>query len=160
MTGYASDTTVRPEKTRAEIETALSRYGADKFACGWDGNRAVIVFRCKERLVRFELPIPELSDSRFARDGRGRVRGPADRQKQHEQAVRSSWRRLLLCIKAKLESVASGIETFEEAFLAHVVIPGGATVGQWMGPQLDAAYTSGVLPQQILALPAAGGDTA
>jgi hypothetical protein len=37
---------------------------------------------------------------------------------------------LLLANKAKLSSVEDGIETFEDAFLAHIVMPDGTTVSQ------------------------------
>ena len=35
--------------------------------------------------------------------------------------------------------------TFEEEFLAHLVLPGGQTVGERLGPELDA-IDSGDLP--------------
>src|SRR6185437_13211207 len=50
------------------------------------------------------------------------------------------WRALLLAIKSKLESVSSGIESCEEAFLAHVVMPDGITVGQHARPRIESAY--------------------
>jgi hypothetical protein len=52
---------------------------------------------------------------------------------------------LLLCIKAKLESVEAKIETFEEAFLAHVVLPDGETVGEHALPAVAAIYKGGQL---------------
>ena len=39
----------------------------------------------------------------------------------------------------------TGIVTFEEEFLAHLVLPGGQTVGERLGPELDA-IDSGDLP--------------
>ena len=45
------------------------------------------------------------------------------------EEVRRRWRALLLVIKAKLESVESGIETFEEAFASQIVLANGQTVG-------------------------------
>lgn len=158
MSGYAAETTVDPSKTRGEIEATLKRYGADKFVSGWDEGRAVVGFRCKDRLVRFELHLPARTEKRFLRDGRGSIRSPAAIDREYEQAIRSLWRRLLLCIKAKLEAVNSGIETFEEAFLAHIVLPGNETVSEWLGPQLQAAYTSGTMPQSLLALPPASRE--
>ena len=47
------------------------------------------------------------------------------------KAVRSRnqrWREFLQCIRAKLDSVTTGIESFAEAFLAHVVMPDDRTV--------------------------------
>ncbi len=63
-----------------------------------------------------------------------------------EQERRRRWRALLLTIKAKLVSVENGIEKFEEAFLAHIVIAGGQTVGQKALPELAQIYKSGSMP--------------
>lgn len=41
---YAQNTEVSVEKSRAEIERTLQRYGATKFMYGSDTNRAVIAF--------------------------------------------------------------------------------------------------------------------
>jgi hypothetical protein len=43
-----------------------------------------------------------------------------------------------MVIKAKLEAVASGITTFDEEFLAHVVLETGETVAEQMIPKLPA----------------------
>ncbi|WP_210386043.1 hypothetical protein [Phyllobacterium sp. SYP-B3895] len=57
-----------------------------------------------------------------------------------EQACRSRWRALLLSIKAKLESVEAGIETFEDAFLAHIQMPDGLSVSEHVRPRIATAY--------------------
>jgi hypothetical protein len=44
----------------------------------------------------------------------------------------------VLAVKAKLISVADGIETFEEAFMAHVVMPDGRTVAETITPAKGA----------------------
>ena len=63
----------------------------------------------------------------------GNGRWPNDDQKyaRWEQACRERWRALVLCLKGKLESIESGIETFEQAFLAHTFLPSGETFGEW-----------------------------
>ena len=58
-----------------------------------------------------------------------------------------------LAIKAKLEAVEAGISSFEEEFLAHVVLPDGSTFGAWAKPQLAAVYAGGSMPAL---LPGAG----
>ncbi|HAM41715.1 MAG TPA: hypothetical protein DCP69_10380 [Candidatus Omnitrophica bacterium] len=146
---YAEQTTVPIERSRAEIERILSRYGASQFASGWGEGHAVIGFKAKDRLVRFDLPIPDRADKKYIRDGRGTVRNPAYRQRAWEQDCRQRWRALALAIKAKLEAVETGITTFEQEFLAHIVLPGGQTVGAWIGPQLDEAYTNGSMPRML-----------
>lgn len=139
---YAATTTVPIEKSKMEIERMLTRYGASKFASGWDATGATILFECAGRRVRFVLPLPIATDPKFARRDSRRM----DPTAALAQASRARWRSLALCIKAKLEAVESGIESFESAFLAHVVLPGGETVGTWIEPQLTETYATGRMP--------------
>jgi hypothetical protein len=148
---YAEGTEVSVSRSKAEIEELLMRYGADQFVSGWEspeageGARAVIGFRAEGRNVRFELPLPRRDDQAFSRTPTGRQRkNPEDAQRAWEQAQRQRWRALALVVKAKLEAVETGITTFEEEFLAHIVIPGsGKTIGEWIRPQVEAAYVHG-----------------
>lgn len=134
---YAARTEVSVDKSRTEIERTLKRYGADRFAYFTEADRAIVVFEAKQRRIRFDLPVPEAATTKG------------------EQLQRSRWRALLLCIKAKLESVDSKIETFEEAFLAHVVLPDGMTVMHHTQERIESAYKGGEM--QAL-LPAPKGD--
>jgi hypothetical protein len=122
---YAQRTKVPVDRTKTEIEQTLARYGADRFGYFSERGKAIVVFEAHERQLRFDLPLA---------DGESELGEGQRRQK---------WRALLLCIKAKLESVASGIETFEEAFLAHVVMPDGQTVFDHTQPKIDAVYKGG-----------------
>ncbi len=56
-------------------------------------------------------------------------------------------------MKAKLEAVEAGISSFEDEFLSATLLPDGSTVGDWARPQLEAAYTRGLMPGRLLALP-------
>ncbi len=49
-------------------------------------------------------------------------------------------------MKSKLEAVDSGIVTFEEEFLAHIVLPDGTRTGAWAVPQIERAYETGEMP--------------
>lgn len=131
---YAERTKVPVDQTKTEIERALARYGASHFAYFSEPERAIIIFHAHERRLRFDLPLPA-----GERDADQKIR-------------RQKWRALLLCVKAKLESVQSKIETFEEAFLAHVVMPDGFTVGQHTSSRIAAAYKSGEM-QPLLPAP-------
>ena len=122
---YAERTQVPVEKTKTEIEHTLTKYGADRFAYFTEKGSAMIVFEAHDRRLRFKIPLPPGNTARELK------------------AQRQKWRALLLCIKAKLESVAAKIETFEEAFLAHVVMPDGQTVGDITGPGILQAYKEG-----------------
>src|SRR3954447_16955867 len=146
---YAENTTVSPEKSRAEIERILSRYGASAFGYGWEGRNAVIMFRASDRHVKFALTMPDPESFRNIPAGqRGAYGRRTDKQVQerYDQAVRQRWRALALVVKAKLESVATGITSFEEEFLAHIVLPDGSTVGAWARPQLEEVYATGSMP--------------
>ena len=122
---YAQRTKVPVDRTKTEIEQTLARYGADRFAYFSERGKAIVVFEAHERRLRFDLPL-------------------ADGERELDEVKRrQKWRALLLCIKAKLESVASGIETFEEAFLAHVVMPDGQTVFDHTQSRIDAVYKGG-----------------
>lgn len=142
MSRYASKTTVAPEKSRNEIEATLRRYGAEGFVYGSFDGKAMIAFRAKGRNIKFMLPIPSIEDSEFkpkrARSGM--------RERNWEQGLRQRWRALALCIKAKLEAVEAGIVTFDEEFMAHIVLPGGQTVGEKFIPQLANALEGKQLP--------------
>ena len=131
---YASQTKVPVDRTRAEIEKVLTRYGADQFISGWERGRAMLGFRISNRMVRFELVLPEANPRR---------------QTQIDQDTRARWRALLLVIKAKLEAVASDITTLEQEFLAHIVLPGNRTVGQILIPQIEQTYATGQMPKLL-----------
>lgn len=163
MAKYAANTEVSVERSKAQIEATLTRYGADQFMAGWDPDRAFIGFRCHGRHVKFVLPLPrrDAEEFRYSRVNQYAARNlrSADAQlKAWEQACRQRWRALALCIKAKLETVESGITTFEDEFLAHIVLPNGETAGQWMHPQIESAYETGTMPSLLPALPPARGE--
>ena len=144
---FASSTSVSVERSRAEIEAVLKKYGATKFASGWDQDKAVIAFEMQARRIRFDIPIPPLSEFK-SREKWGSVRTVPDGEAERlrDQETRRRFRALLLVVKAKLEAVASNVSTFETEFLAFVVLPSGATVGQWLAPQIARTYEDGKMP--------------
>lgn len=144
---YAAQTEVSAERSRAEIEKTLIRYGAAGFAYGWQGAVVVIGFEMQDRRIRFKLPMPDKNLREFTHTpSRGNKRSPQEAEAAWEQATRQKWRALSLAIKAKLEAVESGITTFEEEFLAHIVLPNGKTYGEWAVPQIEQSYKHGILP--------------
>lgn len=153
MNRYASQTSVDSGASRSEIERTLSRYGADRFIYGWEEGGALIGFAMKERQVRFYLPMPERTERRFTHTpSKNQLRSPEAQAKEYEQAVRQKWRALALVIKAKLEAVESGITEFEDEFLAHITLPDGRSVGDFMKPQIEQAYLSGTMPKLLPAI--------
>lgn len=141
---YAEGTSVSTEKSRAEIETILRRYGAAGFLSGYDEDRAFIAFKMATRQVKFFMALPNPAEHRFTHTpGRGLKRPPQDAHREWEQACRQQWRALALVIKAKLEAVAAGITVFEDEFMAHIVLPDGKTVAEHVRPAIGKAYATG-----------------
>ena len=138
---FAQDTSVSVEKSKAEIEGLLTRYGATAFASGWQGNRAQIQFEAQGRRIRFVLPLPDPKNRKFTHSPeRYKMRSPDASRQAWEQACRQSWRALALVVKAKLEAVAAGIAEFENEFLANIVLPDGGTVAEHVRPQVALMY--------------------
>lgn len=160
---FAEKTSVPIERSKAEIERLLVKYGASHFGCGWAPGAALIHFVIArpegQRAVKFELPLPDRKDRAFThlkpRDKWSAERSESSAQALFDQEVRRRWRALALVIKAKLEAVATGIVLFDDEFLAHFVMPNGQTFGKWVAPRLGAAYLSGEMP--LLALPPGSG---
>lgn len=150
---FAAGTDVPVERSRAEVEEVLQRYGAESFAYGWGRSGAVIQFAASGRHVRMVLPLPDPQAEEFAMRRVNQHAGglvantPEKAQQLWEQACRQRWRALVLAIKAKLEAVEVGISTFEQEFLAHVVLPSGDTVGDAVAPAVETAYRTGTLPE-------------
>lgn len=144
MTRYANNTDVSSERSRAEIERTLQRYGADRFGYTTSREAAVLGFTCNGWTVRFHLPMPDPNAHEFTHTPtRNKERTPAQAYEAWEQACRQKWRALALVVKAKLEAVESGITTFEDEFLAHIVLPNGQTVGEQAVPRIREAYATG-----------------
>lgn len=147
MTRYAQHTDVSSERSRAEIERTLQRYGADRFAYSSSRTEAMVGFECHGLLVRFRLAMPNPTDRQFTHtEAKHLRRSEKQAYEAWEQACRQRWRALNLVVKAKLEAVEAGITTFEQEFLAHIVLPNGDTVADQVMPRIRQAYASGSTP--------------
>ena len=156
---YAENTTISSDKSRAEIEKLVAKYGASKFAYAWEdahdpgaeaAGRAQIQFVLANRHIRFLLPMPSRNDKSITHTAsRKWQRSDAEQERAYEQAVRQRWRALALVIKAKLEAVAAGITEFESEFLANIVMPDNRTVAEHVRPQIERAYIDGKVPAML-----------
>lgn len=146
---YAENTTVSFEKSVGETIELVRRRGADQIGQMEYPDRFEIGFKLSERLIRFVLPLPSIGDIPM-RNGRGSALDLQKRQELLAQAKRQRGRALMLAIKAKLESVESGIETIEEAFLANIVMADGQTVYERISRPIELEYAGG---QHIALLP-------
>lgn len=152
MARYAAATEVSSDRSKAEIERLLTRYGADAFMFGWSGAEAQIAFRMHGRHIRFRLQMPSKEDFRHT-PSRQWERSDKDMLASWEQACRQRWRALALIIKAKLEAIESGITDFETEMLAYTLLPNGETAAEWAAPQIERAYSTGEMPTALPAVP-------
>lgn len=156
---YAEKTEVPSDRSRAEIERTLTRYGASAFSYGWQGAAAAIMFEVTTkrgvRRIRFVLQMPDRNSREFTHTKHDypRRRSATAAQEAFDTACRQRWRALALVIKAKLEAIAANIAEFESEFLSYVVLPSNETVGEWLAPQLERALDEGTLPPMLPAGP-------
>lgn len=141
MRRYATATRVSCERTKAEIEKILARYGAQQFVYATKPEAALVGFIAHGKQIQFHLPLPKKNLNEFILTPSGRhERHPEDALKAWEQACRARWRALSNSIKMKLEAVEIGITTFEEEFMAHILIPGKGLAGKVLLPKINAIY--------------------
>lgn len=147
MGTFAKDTSITPEQSMAEIKATLRRWSASELAQYEDDHCVKIAFKTKDRQVKFSLPLPDRKGKEFIRASSNQhgAKGTFSEQMYH-QAIRQRYRALLLTIKAKSESVETGIETFDEAFMAQLVLPSGETIGEWAAPQIEKIYSGQAMP--------------
>lgn len=129
MSKYAKTTKVPVMQSVGEIQKTVERYGATSFQYVVAENRAGIAFQTSDppRMVKVQVSLPD-----------------------DPQQVRQRWRALLLVVKSKLESVESGIETFDEAWMPHIVVEStGETLGRMMLPDLGMRLATGKMPNLL-----------
>lgn len=136
---YAEATTVPMERSISEIVTLIKRRGAEQIGQMDHPTYFAIQFTIGDRMIRFKLPLCATYDGP-AKSGNGRAIDPSTVIAQRNRALA---RALLLVIKAKLESVESGIETIEQAFLANVVMSNGDTVYDRISRPIALEYEKG-----------------
>lgn len=146
MGKYAGNTTVSPEKSQAEIQTILRRYGADQFGVIENSKlrEASVVFEYNGILIKLTVGLP--SRSEFETTDTGRERTEQAIETALNQAIKQRWRALLLAIKAKLEAIECGISTVEQEFMAFMIMPDGRSLGDHVIPKLAEVVKSGKMP--------------
>lgn len=143
---YARNTSVPTERSRAEVERILSKYGATRFGTMTEPDGATIYFEFGGRQIQLRVPMPAKTDKAFTHKG-WRARTAPQRDLLWDAEYRRRWRVLVITVKAMLEAVDSRLLTFDQAFLAHIVIPGTAkTLSAAIVPKLDALYSGLSLP--------------
>jgi len=157
---FAEDTKVPVSKTRAEIEDLLRKHGVESTGTLWLKDKGIVAFQHERRVFRFQVELPKLEEFAFHPKRREydepKARNPEQQRDAWEQACRSKWRSILLIIKARLVAIEAGAETWESAFLFHVVTPNGEQLGPSIVEKLERAYREGgaTLPPLLPAGPA------
>jgi hypothetical protein len=156
---YAQGTDVPVERSRAELERLLTGRGGRNLVVGVHDDAGVLMVQCDVQGRRLRLVLPVPTPEQYRHDRAGRQRTAAATAKAVEAEMRRRWRALLLVVKGRFEAIDTGIEDFDTAWMPYLVLPEtGETVGQYLRPQIDAAYTHGRLPSPLpgapLALPA------
>ena len=166
----AYETTAVPvEKSQGEIRKLLYQHRASNFAfteMQHEGQRwAAIDFVLHEQRVRIRVPLknPNLAAVK-AKAQRARTKSAADiEHEMFEQEAKRIWRVMFHTLKARLVSVEEGVETFEEAFLSHLVDPvTGMTMWEAVKGKVEAGALKsggpGLMTEPLLALEAGSND--
>jgi hypothetical protein len=156
-------TSVPVERSQGEIRKLLTGHGVERLGFGEErdetGQRwAAVSFSYSARSVRMRVPLKIVDEKTVlvkAQRARSKTRNEI-RNVLYEQEERRIWRVLAWNLKARLVAVQEDVETFEEAFLAHLVNPAtNRTIYQELSEEGTVA-----LPIPLLALPERTGDTA
>lgn len=141
---YAKGTDVTEDKSKGELRRLIYKYGASNYKYAEEEDAAAILFDCANRRVRFVIHFPPPDSKEFLfTEARKTRRSSEGAYAAYESERRRRWRALILAIKAKFEVVESGIATFEEEFLAYVLLPNRQTVGQTALPAVAEMYHNG-----------------
>jgi hypothetical protein len=152
---YAENTTVPLEKSIGDIVALVKKAGAERIARFEEPDRFTVQFELGGRMVRFRVRLPQPDE--FTKRG-ARPANDAEQRQSAESRARQRARALLLVIKAKLESVESEVETFEEAFLPNIVMSDGATVYERVAEPIALEYRDPTPRPLLLSGPSAPSD--
>ena len=146
---YAQNTEVSTDKSKTELKKVIYRFGASNYQFAESDEKAMVQFVKDNRMIRFMLHFLPPDSQMFVKTPTGRSRKKNAAFEEYEKETRRRWRALILCIKAKFETVESGIATFEEEFLAHIVLPNNETVATEMIPMITEAYKTKKMPKLL-----------
>lgn len=138
----AATTSTGVPQSKMELERVLRRYGAEQFSTAQDYRRGLVVVQFSipntpetgARMVPIRFPVEarRVYDRMYGQPmkyagGRQVHDENGYNAKKLEQAERVAWRNVILWVDAQLSAASIGLQTVEEAFIAHAAIgPGGA----------------------------------
>lgn len=149
-----SDTTVSTQKSRADIDKLLTKWGVD--GVQWTtlkGERSVVRFQIEHNgaplMIRLAVDPPAMAPEE---QPEWADEDWEPNPKKAAKEARRLHRMLFWYIKSLLEAVDAGILAVDQAFLSHIEGSKGKTVYEVVGEQLQAMVEGG---SNRLALPAA-----
>lgn len=118
-------TSVPVERSQAELRALLTDHKASRFGFGEETDSAgvrwaSVSFVYAGRAVRMRVPHKPIDDKTGRERARRAHRGYKPEEAVEQEAKRI-WRVVAWNLRARLVAVEEGVETFEEAFLAHLV---------------------------------------
>ena len=140
-------TNVAVEKSQGELRVLLQRFGATEFQFG-EGNEggdrwAGVTFTHDNQMVMVQVKLKGPDDTTrkalAAKTRRAYTKTADDIMGEWwDQEERRIWRVLFWSLKARMIAVEENVETFEQAFLAHLVNPAtGRTLWQHIAPAIE-----------------------
>lgn len=121
-------TSVPVERSQGQIRQLLAKFGVQRLAFGEErdevGQRwAAVSFVHNTRGVRMRVPLKLVNEREVSQKySRARTKTRDEiRDMLYEQEEKRIWRVLAWNLKARLVAVNEDVETFEEAFLAHLL---------------------------------------
>lgn len=150
-------TSVPVERSQGEIRKLLIAHAVEQLAFGEErdatGQRwAAVTFRHGAYAVRIKVPLKVVDERAVnTKFSRSRTKGRDEiRDVLFEQEERRIWRVLSWGLKARMVAVDEEVETFEQAFLPHLLNPEtGRTIYEQLAEEGHVQ-----LPAPLLALPA------
>lgn len=139
---FADGTTTTVSASRNEIEVLVKKFGAHQVLSYEDKDRAIVQFTARDRMVRLTIVLP--TEAEVSKTETGRARSAGSLAEARDKEIRRRWRALVLLVRAKITAVNENIVTFEQEFLANVVMADGKTVHEHARDTIRLSYESGV----------------
>lgn len=119
-------TTVSAEKTAAEIQSALAKFGAQRIALDYQNGRpSGLSFALQ--LEDWGLRLYDLPVDIDAMHGLLKRTAPRGKMQSREQAERVAWRVLLVWVQAQLALISSQMVQLEDVMLPYMQIDSAGT---------------------------------
>jgi hypothetical protein len=146
-----ANTSVPVDRSQAEIRKLLSKHGAQRFSFHEGADDAGVAWVALEfvhaesydrpHMVRMAVPLKIVDNGELREKAKRAYSKTFDEVKSAaiEQENRRIWRVIFYSLKSRMEAIEEQVETFEQAFLPHLVDPGtGQTIWQRVQPAIDA----------------------